>query len=147
MFSLYHMFPICTPHMSWGLLGGISTSARHFCVFQYIHCLSVHNSHTSCSQSLWITSLVDWMPMDVGYASCCCSFLCSVLIMSQASTTMAKTTTAPVILCAPVHHLSSQWKCCWPCHCVTAAACVPDASSGLCQLCHGSSTDRFLSRN
>ena len=38
MFFLYHMFPIChgilgsicTPHMPWGLLGGISTSLRHF---------------------------------------------------------------------------------------------------------------------
>ena len=45
LYVLYHMYPIChrdlegicTPHMSLGLLGGISTSVRHFCVCQYIH--------------------------------------------------------------------------------------------------------------
>ena len=35
-------------------------------------------------------------------------------------------------------------RCCWPCHCVPAATPVSDASSGLCQLCHGSSTGRFI---
>ena len=34
--------------------------------------------------------------MDVCYASCCCCFLCSVFIMSQASTNVAMTTTSPV---------------------------------------------------
>ena len=37
--------------------------------------------------------------------------------------------------------------CCWPCHCATAATSVSDASSGLCQLCHGSSTCKFLSQS
>ena len=31
-----------------------------------------------------------------------------------------------------------------PCHCATAATSISDASSGLCQLCHGFSPDRFL---
>ena len=34
--------------------------------------------------------------MDVCYTSCCCSFLCSSFVISQASTTMLKTTTPPV---------------------------------------------------
>ena len=84
----------CTPYMSWGLLGGISTSVRLFCVSTSI-CLSVHKSY----QLLPIIVgcfLLDWMPMDVCYVSCSCSFLCSVFIMSQACTTMAKTTAPPV---------------------------------------------------
>ena len=71
-------------------------------------CLSVNNSHTSCSPSLWVASLLDWMPMDVCYASCCCSFLCSVFIMSQAFTTMAMTTTPPVtVVCSGTSSLLS----------------------------------------
>ena len=36
------------------------------------------------------------------------------------------------------------WRCSWPCLCPTAATSIFDASSGLCQFCHGFSTDRFL---
>ena len=36
------------------------------------------------------------------------------------------------------------WRCSWPCLCATAATSIFDASSGLCQLCHGSSLGRFL---
>ena len=46
-------------------------------------CLSAHNSHTSSSPSLLATSLLDWMPMDVWYASCCCWFLCSFHYVSS----------------------------------------------------------------
>ena len=35
-------------------------------------------------------------------------------------------------------------RSCLPHHCVTAATSVPDASSGICQLCHGSFTGKFL---
>ena len=80
-----------TPYV-WDLLGGISTFFWHFGVSQYIHCLSVHNSHVSCSPSLPVASLLDLMLMVVCYASCCCTFLCS-FIMSQASPTTAMTTT------------------------------------------------------
>ena len=83
---------ICTLHMSWGLLGGINTSAKHFLSVSTSICLSVDNSHTSCSPSLWVSSLLDWMPMDVCYGSCCCSSLCSLFIMSQTSSTTAMTT-------------------------------------------------------
>ena len=34
--------------------------------------------------------------------------------------------------------------CCWPCHCATAATWVPNASSGLCKLCHEYFTGKFL---
>ena len=101
------------PQMSWGLWGasvhpiclevfeGISTSLRHFCVCQYIHCLTIHYSHTSHSSSLGVASLLALMSMDFCSASCCCSFLCSVFIMSQAFTTMATTTTPLVtIVCS-----------------------------------------------
>ena len=36
------------------------------------------------------------------------------------------------------------WRCYWPCLCATAATSIFNASSGLCQLCHGFSTGRFL---
>ena len=90
-------------------LGVISTSVRHFCVCQYIHCLLVHTSHTSCSPSLWAASLLDWMSMDVYYVSCCCSILCRVFIMSPASTTMALTTTplVTVVCCYIISSLNS----------------------------------------
>ena len=114
MFSLYYMFSKC--HGDFGehlytpyVFGGISTSVRHFCVCQYIHCLSVHNSHTSCSSSLWVASLLEWMPMYVCYASYCRTFLCSVFIMSQASTTMATTTTPLVTaVCSSTSSLLSM---------------------------------------
>ena len=96
-----------------------------------------------------------------------------VFIMSQASTTTAMTTTpvVTVVCCGTLSLLSTVtmapwlmglpaisawcgsaattdtkalWGCCWPCHCAAAAASISDASSGLCQLCHGSSTYRFL---
>ena len=78
-----------------GSFGGISTSLRHFSVCQYIHCLSVNNSHASCFPSFGLLLTGLDAPMDVLYASCCCSFLCS-FIMSQASTTMVITSTPPV---------------------------------------------------
>ena len=105
MFPLYHMFPIChqelggiyTPHLSWGLLGGISISVMSFL------CLLVHPfasqfiHYNSCSPSLWVVSLLDWMPMYV-FMLCftLLFFLCSVFIMSKASTIMAMTTIPPV---------------------------------------------------
>ena len=46
-------------------------------------CLSVHNSHASCSPSLWGAPLLDWMHLDVCYASCCCSLLCSFHYVSS----------------------------------------------------------------
>ena len=36
------------------------------------------------------------------------------------------------------------WQCSWPCLCATASTSILDASSGLCQLCHGFSPGRFL---
>ena len=70
-------------------------------------CSSVHISHTSCSPSLLVASLLNWMPMDVCYVSYCCSFLCSIFIMSQVSNTTATTTTPPVtIVCSSTSSLS-----------------------------------------
>ena len=46
--------------------------------------------------------------MDVCYASCCCSFLCSVFIMSQTSSTMATCTTSQaVVVCSHTSSLLS----------------------------------------
>ena len=70
--------------------------------------LTAHNSHTSCSPSFWVALLLDWMPMDVCYASCCCSFLCSVFIISPAPATMAMTTTPLVtVVCSSTLSLLS----------------------------------------
>ena len=115
-------YTICSS-MSWGLGGHLYTP----CVlvsFQGAHlsgisvsvstsiCLSAHNSHTSCSSSLWVASLLDWMPMDVCYASFHCSFLCSAFIMSQVSTTMAMITTS-LVTCVLWHIIFPQWLP-WP---------------------------------
>ena len=92
---------ICSPHMSWGLLGQhlyITTSVRHFCVCQYIHLLL---------SSQWSYPL---LPIIVGCFSngldaygyilsfllLTCSFLCSVFIMSHASASKVMTTTPPL---------------------------------------------------
>ena len=63
----------CVPPICLGVFGQHQYICQAFCVYQYIHCLSVHKSY-SCSPSLWVASLLDWMPMDVCYGSCCCSF-------------------------------------------------------------------------
>ena len=115
MFSLYHMFPIChrtqgafvdpihlrvfwgaSVHLS-GILMSVSTSI----------CPSIHNSHTSCSPSLWVASLLDWMPMDVCYASCCCSFLCSYHYVSSFYS-LSYDYYCSHDLCVPLHCLFSQ---------------------------------------
>ena len=116
-FPLYHIFPMCHWDLGesvhpiclgvfWGAsvhLSGISVS-----IITSI-CLSVHSSHTSCSPSLWVDSLLDWMPVNVCYASYCCSFLCSVFIISHASTTMCMTTTPPVtVVCYCMSSLLSM---------------------------------------
>ena len=91
-----------------GSSGAIGTSVSHSNVCQYIHCQSVHNSNTSWSPALWVASLLDWISMVVCYASCCCSFLCDVFIMSQASTIMAMTTTPLVtVMCSCMSSLPS----------------------------------------
>ena len=91
---------ICMPNMSWSLFGGHQYICQTFVSVSTSICLSVHNSHTSHFPSLWVASLLDWMPMDVCYVSCCCSFLV-VFIMSQASSTTAMTTTPLVtVVCS-----------------------------------------------
>ena len=91
---------ICSPYVM-GTYGGsvhlyvLGSLGGHQYICQAFLCLSVHpfasqfTSNTSCSPLLLVASLLDWVPMDVCYASCYCSFLCNVFIMS--------------------HHLSSQW--------------------------------------
>ena len=169
------MFPICHGDLGasvhpicLGSFGGISTSIRHPFISP-----SVHNSHTSCSPSLWVASVLNWMPVDICYASCSSSFLCSFHYVSSfyyhgcdyysssdccvfhyiisslsgyngslldgashniRSAWCGSTTTADI---------KALWRCCWPCHCATAATSISDASSGLCQLHHGSSAGRF----
>ena len=100
-----------------------------------------------------------------------CAFL--QFIMSKASTTMATTTTPPVtVVSSGMSSISSVtvppylmvlptmlgqhnvvllppdikmfWRCSWPCICATAATSIYIASLGLCQLCRGFSTGRFL---
>ena len=70
-----HISPIhqYVPYLPWGL-GGICTLVHLSDISVSVStsiCPSVHNSHTSCSPSLWVASLLDIMPMDVCYVSCC----------------------------------------------------------------------------
>ena len=93
---------ICTPHMSWGLLRGISTSVSISVSVSTSIYLSVYNSHTSClsywTGCLWMSAMLHAVvPFFV------------VFIMSQASTTMAMTTTPLVtVVCVLEHCLFSQ---------------------------------------
>ena len=103
---------ICTPHMSWHLSGGIGTSVHlsDISVSQYIHCSSVHNSHTSCSPSFWVVSILDWMPMDLCSASCCWLVLFFVVFSLFLKLLLLQLWLLylPWLLCAPVCHVSSQ---------------------------------------
>ena len=117
--SVCSPYTICSPYVmkTWGHLytsyvlgsfGGHQYICQAFCICQYIH--FPHSSYQSYQllPLLWVDSLLDWMPMDVFYASWCCSFLCSVFIMSQASTTMAMTTTPQVtVVCSSTSFLLS----------------------------------------
>ena len=157
---------ICTSHMFWGL-GGHQHSVRHFCVCQYISCLSIPNSHSSCSPSLWVASLLDWIFMDISYAVV---LFFVVFIMSQASTMAMVTTPLMTVVSSGTSSLSvvtmapslmelpatsGQHDVVLPppltprhsgsvfglATVPTTATSILDASSGLC---HGSSTGRFL---
>ena len=75
--SVCSLYTICLPYVLEFLGASVHLSGISVSVSTSI-CLSVHNSHTSCSPSLWLPSLLDWIPMDIYYASFCCSFLCSV---------------------------------------------------------------------
>ena len=136
-------------------------------------CPSVHNSHIICSPSLWVASLLDWMPMDVCYASCCCSFLCSFHYASSFyyhgydyysygdCCVFCNIVYSPSSYYNPLLDglpaTSGQHDEVLPPHLISrhsggvaGLSTVPeqqppsDASSGLCQLCNGSSTGRFL---
>ena len=181
-----HICMFCVPHMSWDL----GASVHPICLGVFwgttVHlwgilvsvstpiCFSVHNSHASFSPSLWVASLLDWIPMDVCYVSCCCSFLCSFHYVSSfyyhgydyyfsgdccvffyvisslsgyhGPLLDGASSNIRLAWCgsATTTDTKALWKCCWPCHCAAAATSISDASSGLCHLCHGSSTGRFL---
>ena len=70
----------------------------------------VHVSTSIASQSLGYF-LLDWILLDICYASCCCTFLCS-FIMFQVSTTMATTTTPLVTVVSS--GMSSLNQLLWP---------------------------------
>ena len=188
-YPLVHLYVLpvpYVPHMLWGLgghlytpyvLGPLGASVYLSGILLSVGtsiCLSDHNSHASCFPSLWVTSLLDWMPMDVCYASCCCSFLCifhyvpsfyyhgyddycssdccmfmyilSFLNKYHGPHLDGASSNIRSAWCgtAATTDTNVLWRCCWPCYCAIVATCISDASSGLCQLCHGSSTGRFL---
>ena len=74
------------------------------------HPLSLSNNHAHCFPSVWVASLLNWMLMDVCYASCCCTFLSS-FIMSQASNTMAIITTPLVTVVSSGQGCLNAWAC------------------------------------
>ena len=181
-----HLFPICQ--------GDLGASVIDISVSQYIHLPPVHKSYQLLNiivghmqSSVWLALV----PICSGYcffllywtgglqmctqASCCwlVLFLCSIFIMSQASTTMATTTTTMTCLLwyfvsphdcyhgslldgassnirsvwyssAATAYTEGLWRCCWPYYCAAAATSVSNVSSGLCQLCHGLPTGKFL---
>ena len=97
-----YVFPICHGDMGgicnpicFGVFGEHQYICQHFGVCQYIICLSVHISHASCSPSLWVASYwTGCLWMSALLHAVVCFFV--VFLMSQASTTIATTTTHPV---------------------------------------------------
>ena len=145
--SCLELFWGASVHLS-GILVSVSTSI----------CLSVHNSHASCCPSFWVASLLDWILMDVCYTSCCCFFLCSFHYASSlyyhgyvyyssgdccdfwyvisslngyhGPLLDGAFSNIRLAWCgsATTADTKALWKCCWPCHCATAATSISDAS-------------------
>ena len=78
-----------------------------------------------------------------------------VTVVSFGMSSLSSVTMAPSLMGLPTklghhdvdcHHpdMKRLWRCSWQCLCATAATSIFDASSGLCQLCHGFSIDKFL---
>ena len=117
------------------LLGILGTSAYgvSICFFLYIfvvHYISLfHYSYDYYSSNY---SGVFWVV--IGFISGCGSFpdrvSCNIGSACSGSTTTLDA--------------ERLWRCYWPCLCVTTATSIFDASSGLCHLCYGFSTGRFL---
>ena len=109
------------PHISWGLggsmhpyvmgsFGGLSVHLSGISVSVSTSiCLSVHNSHTSYSPSLWVASYWTGCPWMSAMLHAIVPFfvvfsLCLKLLLPQLQLLPLQ-----LLLCAPVHHLSPHW--------------------------------------
>ena len=118
----FPIFPIChgelgvhlyTSYVLWYFWGvSVHLSGILVPVITSI-CLSVHITHASCSPSLWVASLLDWVLIDVCYVSCCCSLclklllqwlwllLLQLLVSSGMSSLLSVVTMAPSLMGLP----------------------------------------------
>ena len=138
-------------HVLWGntpYVGGsrgFSTSVRLLVsVSASIGCPLCFISHLSCS-SLCLKSLLPWLQLLL-LQWLWCLLICHLyywwpwLLLDGApynigSAWCGSASTSDTKMC---------WRGSWPCLCATAATSIFNAISGLCQLCHGFSTGRFL---
>ena len=127
----YGDFPICwgfggVPH----LLGVLGASADEMSLCSFLYIFVVH--YVSCfyySSDYYSSSYSGIFWPVISFISDCGSFPDRVSAWSGSTTTL---------------DAERLWRCHWLCLCATAATSIFDASSGLCQLCYGFATGRFL---
>ena len=155
---------ICSPHMSWGY--------QHICLTFW--CLSVYPLPLSSQQSCPLLPItVGCFLTGLDAYGCLLSFMVLSLSLFYYVLSLYYYSSSSdygvfwYVICFIGYHghlldgassnirsaccgsaatadTKALWRCCWPVHCATATSSISDASSGLCQLCHGSSTGRFL---
>ena len=137
--SICHMgiFPFCwafggVPHQL-GVLGCTSALMMPICSFLYIFVMH-YVSHFSYSYNYYSSGYggIFWPLISLIHDSGSSHHRVSSKLGSAWS---ASTTTLDA---------KRLWRCYWLSFCATAANSIFDASSGLCQLCYGFSTGRFL---
>ena len=130
-------------HVLWArhfLLGGVSIFLRLMvAVSTYI---DVHYVHLVLSCSYYVSSFY-YHGYDDYYSSDCGVFWYVIYIISDCGSLFdGASYSVGSAWCSP--DTKMLWRCSWPCIHATAATSIFDASSGLCQLCHGFSTGSFL---
>ena len=143
--SLYILWDIgmfCGQDTSWGAGGWCQHVCQAFGVCQYIHWMSImlHNVN------FYVSSFY-YHGYDYYSSSDCSVFWCVVYVIGDCGSLfvgVAYNVESAQCGSAATPDTKILWRCSWPSLHVTAANSIFFASSGLCQLCHGSSTGGFL---
>ena len=141
--GIYMRYRKYTPYV-----GGLGN--QHIC--QAFWCLSVHPLHvysaSSCTFLVVYCVSSPYHHVYDYYSSCDCGVFWHVISFTGYHGSLFNGASYNIgsALCGSATTIDTKmsWKCYWPCLCATAATSIFDASSGLCQLCHGFSTGRFL---
>ena len=126
-FLILGVFPIC-----WGFWGA-SAHGMSICSFLYI--FAVHYvSHFYHGYDYYSSNYSGIFWPVICFISDCCSFPDG--FSSNRGSAWSGSAT--------ILDAKRFWRCYWLCLCATAVTSIFDAFSGLCQLCYGFSTGRFL---